>query len=269
MPSPTTKLKAEGFTCKPQLYAPFTTSLKMYKYEGKHMYVDTAGGGKNGDETVAVVTYFLHGYIFLAEIMKFVGGYSDENYKELSLLSLKHGVNSIDVEKNFGFGAFAAAWRPILAKMYEKAGKKMTPLIEDVWESGQKELRIIDTLEPIMARHKLIIHEDIIQYDLSSVKKYPIDIQESYKFFHQMAKITRDKGALIHDDSIDAFAGSVRHWVDNIAVDAEKRTEQKETDENVAWFATWGADIGKNQNGVLGLSSDRFTRKQTARRKRR
>ncbi|MBV1929749.1 MAG: phage terminase large subunit [Gammaproteobacteria bacterium] len=267
MPSPTTKIEAIGFVSKPQFYGPFTTSTKMYDYEGKHMYVDTAGGGKNGDETVAAVTYFLHGYIFLAELLKLQGGYSDNNYKELSALALKHNVNSIDVEKNFGFGAFAAAWRPILAATYKEVDKHC-PRIEDVWESGQKELRIIDTLEPVMARHKLIIHEDIIQYDLSSTKKYPIDQQETYKFFHQMVKISTDRNSLIHDDSLDAVAGSVRRWVDRLAVDEKVRMAQKETDDNIAFFAEWGGNIGADQNGVLGLSTDRFRRKQTVRRRR-
>ena len=232
------------------------------------MYVDTAGGGKNGDETVAAVTYFLHGYVFLAEILKLAGGYGDEQYKALSRLSMKHGVNSIDVEKNFGFGAFAAAWRPILLSTYKENGQENCPRIEDVFETGQKELRIIDTLEPLMARHRLIVHEDIIQYDLDSVKKYPIDQQVSYQFFHQMSKVSRDKGALIHDDSIDAVAGSVRRWVERIAVNEKDRMEQKHTDENIAFFAEWGADIGANPNGVLGLSSDRFKRKQNVRKRR-
>jgi len=136
-----------------------------------------------------------------------------------------------------------------------------------VWESGQKELRIIDTLEPLMARHKLIIHEDIIQYDLDSAKKYPVDVQETYKFFHQMAKISRERGALIHDDSIDAVAGSVRRWVDRISVDEKVRMGQKETDDNMAFFAEWGADIGGVSNN-LGNMSDRFSRNQNKRHRR-
>lgn len=267
MPSPDKQIPVLGFQSKPQLYRPFTVSTEIYPYEGKHLYVDTAGGGKNGDETVGVVTYFLHGYIFVAEILRLAGGYGDEEYQAMSRLAMRHDVNSIDVEKNFGFGAYAAAWRPLLQETYREAGKANCPRIEDVWESGQKELRVIDTLEPIMARHRLIIHEDIIQYDLDASKKYPIDKQESYKFFHQMAKISRDKGSLIHDDSIDAVAGSCRKWVDRIAVDEKIRMSQKTTDENVAFFEQWGGEIGKNQNGVLGLSSDRF-RKSTHRRNR-
>lgn len=267
MPSPQQRIPAVGFSCKPEFYRPFSTSTELYAYEGKHMYVDTAGGGKNGDETVAAVTYFLHGYVFVAEILKLPGGYSDENYQKLSELAFRHQVNMIDVEKNFGFGAFASNWRPILLNYYQVMGKNGCPAIEDVWESGQKELRIIDTLEPIMARHRLIFNESIIEYDLESIKKYPIDVQQTYSLFHQITKITMDKGALLHDDSLDAVAGSVRHWIEHMAVDTNKRMESKVTDENVAFFAEWGGDIDPWGNKkTLGLSSDRFRRQQTRRR---
>jgi hypothetical protein len=268
MPSPERLVPLAGLSCKPLLYSPFGLSPEMYEYEGKHMYVDTAGGGKNGDETVAWVSYFLHGYIFLAEMMALPGGYDDKYYNDLSNLAVRHGVNSIDVEKNFGFGAFAAAWRPILMRVYKAAGLPMTPRIEDVWESGQKELRIIDTLEPVMARHRLIVHKDVLEYDVQTIKKYPIDQQQTYSFFHQMAKVTREPRCLFHDDRLDAAAGTVRKWVDRLATDEKVRMEQKETDGNIEFFAEWGGSIGTHQNGVLGLSSDRFKKTTTARRRR-
>lgn len=261
LPNTTNQVLAPGYVCKPQLHGPYSFSKELYKYEGKHMYVDPAGGGKNGDETVAAVTYFLHGYIFLAEILKLPGGYGDDVYKQLSALALKHEVNSIDVEKNFGFGALASAWRPILHREYEAAGKTGAPAIEEPFETGQKELRMIDTMEPIMARHRLIMHEDIIQYDLDTTNKYPIDVRESYKFLHQLTKVSREKGSLIHDDSLDAVAGSMRHWTEILAVDELKRIAQKDTDEGADWFAQWGAKMSKKHmnKGVLASSSDRFT----------
>jgi hypothetical protein len=263
LPSPTRKIEAKGFTCKPELYAPFTVSEKMYTYEGKYMYVDTAGGGKNGDETVATVVYVLHGYLFFAEMLKVKGGYDDDVFDKLSALALKHGVNGIDVEKNFGFGAFASSWRPKLQAAYKAAGKEGCPLIEDVWESGQKELRIIDTLEPLMARHRIIVHTDIIEYDRESVKHYPVNDQSSYQFFHQMSKISREKGALAHDDALDSFAGCCRRWVEHIAVDETIRMDQKDTDDNVEFFRQWGAEIGMYQlDGSMGNSADRFQTKR-------
>lgn len=273
MPAPLNKITVAmgSFTGKHEFYRPWSVSEQLYEYEGKHMYVDTAGGGKNGDETVAAVTYQLHGYVYVAEILRLKGGYSEENYQQLSALAFKHSINLIHVEKNFGFGAFASNWRPIILNYYQTMGKTGCPAIEDVWESGQKELRIIDTLEPIMARHKLIVHEDIIEYDVAASKHYPVDIAESYKFFHQLSKISGEKGALIHDDSLDAVAGSVRYWVDQMALDQNKRMEHKETDENVDFLNSWGAQLGPNyqSKGTLGLSSDRFNRVQNRRNGRR
>ena len=90
LPSPEKLIPCDGkFTSKPTFYRPFQVSSELYEFEGKHMYVDTAGGGNNGDETVAAVTYFLHGYIFLAEILKMRGGYSQENYERMSALACK------------------------------------------------------------------------------------------------------------------------------------------------------------------------------------
>jgi hypothetical protein len=37
-----------------------------------------------------------------------------------------------------------------------------------------------------------------------------------------MSRITRDPKALIHDDRLDAIAGSARHWVELIAMDEDK-----------------------------------------------
>lgn len=272
MPSPTNKIDVTGkFACRPDFYRPFTVSTEMYDYEARYMYVDTAGGGDNGDETVAVVSYLLHGYIFIPEILKLKGGYNPENYNKLSQFAFKHRVNKIDVEKNFGNGAFAAAWRPVLLTSYKEWGRNHCPAIEDIWVSGQKELRIIDTLEPIMGRHRLIIHEDVIDYDVQSTAKHPLDERESYKMFHQMSKITTERGALIHDDCMDALEGACRFHVERISVNEKVRMEQKHTDDNIAFFEEWGGDIG-NSTGSMGLAQDRFKKSSKinySRRKRR
>ncbi len=264
MPAVGSLIPTKGYNCNPQLYSPFSVSTEMYEYEGKYMYVDTAGGGKNGDETVCFVTYFLHGYVFLADMLALAGGFSDDNFLRMSEFAYKHQVNLIEVEKNFGNGQFAWNWRPILLKHYESQGKTHAPSVEDVWESGQKEKRIIDVLEPVMARHRLIMNASIIETDLETIKKYPIDVQQTYLLFHQMCKITVQKGALIHDDRLDAMAGAVRYWIERMAVDEVKRMEHKTSDDNLEFFKEWGGDIGIGTR-TLGLSSDRFQRKQTRR----
>jgi len=224
------------------LYTPFTVSPELYAYEGRMIYVDPAGGGKNGDETVATVTYFLHGYVFLMEQLPLEGGYADNVFEKLSALAIKHQVNKIDVEANYGNGAFAQMWRPVLLKAYRAAGHNGAPQIEDIMESGQKELRIIDTLEPVMGRHRLVVNEQVWHDDITYVQKYAMDHRTVYTLWNQLTKITMDRGALIHDDRLDSLAGAVRPWVDRIAIDETTRMAQKYTNESVAFMNKWASE---------------------------
>ncbi len=254
MPSPDKRIKVPSHPDGVALYRPFTTSEELYQYEGRGIYVDPAGGGKNGDETVATVCYMLHGYVFVMEQLALPGGFADEVFEDLSALSLKHQVNKIDVEKNYGNGAFAQMWRPVIMKAYHEAGLPGPPQIEDIHEVGQKELRIIDTLEPVMARHRLIFNEQVWHTDIEQVQHYPIDHRNVYTLWHQMTKICRDKDALIHDDRVDSLAGAVRMWIERIAVNEETRMAQKQTNEAVRHMMEW-ADQGSDEQRAAVTAS--------------
>jgi len=77
--------------------------------------------------------------------------------------------------------------------------------IEEVRHNIQKEKRIIDTLEPIMNSHRLVIDDLLIKEDFK--------LEPDHQLFRQMTRITRDKGALRHDDQIDALAIAANYWV--------------------------------------------------------
>ena len=223
-----------GSTLQEEMYSPAKMSEDLYKYGNILMYVDPAGGGQNGDETAAAIIGFLHGYIFLLDVKGFPGGIREDVLLDLSRLSWRYRCNLIQSEQNFGNGALAAVWRPVLAEYYLEASKgkmRQGPKIEDVWESGQKELRICDVLEPVIARHHLIINQKLIEEDVQSVQKYPMEKRATYMLLHQMARITRDKHSLIHDDRLDAVAGGVRYFVERLAIDADIVTARKRTEE--------------------------------------
>lgn len=255
MPDPSKRLDTQYLGTQPEFYLPFSIGDELFQYENKYMYVDTAGGGQEGDETVACAIYFLHGYLFLMELLALPGGYNMEVYKALSQFAYRHGVNEIGVEQNHGYGALAQNWRPEILKYYEKkTGIAHAPQIVDDWVSTQKELRIIDTLEPIMGRHRLIVNQDVIEYDQESTKHYPIQERSIYTFAHQMNKITRDHGALIHEDRLDTTAGGVRRFVERMAIREDKRVESKRTNENMRMMAEWSPEFarGNNPKGSLG-----------------
>lgn len=209
------KISTPGdFPCTENLYR-VNDSSDYGPLKGWHMYVDPAGGGRNGDETAYAITGFLAGRVFLADVGGVPGGLEEEKLDQLTQIALKWRPDMIEVEKNYGNGALASVWRPRLQTLHQCG-------IEDVWETGQKELRIIDVLEPVIGTGKLIVHEDLIRKDWSTCQKYPSDIRQTYSLFWQMSRITRDKASLIHDDRLDAVAGSVRHWVEALSQDDEK-----------------------------------------------
>ena len=250
MPDPNKKIEMSGYAVTPELYRPFSMSEDTYEYESKYLYVDTAGGGANGDETCAWVVYFLHGYIYCMEMLPLPGGYDDSIFEALSDLALRHMVNEIGCESNHGYGSFAQMWRPVLQRKYQAAGHPGAPKIDDDWVSTQKELRIIDTLEPLFARHKIIINEDVFQVDKDTVNKYPLDTRHLYTLINQINRITRERGCLVHDDRLDGLAGAVRKYVDRIAIDEKVRMTQKVCNQNVDMMKEWSADFAATVGGA-------------------
>lgn len=204
----------ENFPVKDKVYR-VQEAAEFADLMGYHMYVDPSGGGQNADELSYAVTGYLAGRCYLVDVGGTRGGLGDEQLDFLTDVAVKWKPNQIDIERNFGNGALASVWRPRLAK-------KHTCAIEEVWESGQKELRIIDVLEPIIGSGKLIVHEELLHLDWERCQKYPGDVRQTYSLFWQLSRITKDKGSLIHDDRLDSVAGSVRHWVENLTVDDEK-----------------------------------------------
>ncbi|WP_258180631.1 hypothetical protein [Burkholderia multivorans] len=108
--------------------------------------------------------------------------------------------------------------------------------IEETWESGQKELRIIDVLEPIIARGSLVFNDDIPREEEKSLQRYPVEKRPSYSLLHQIAHITREKNALQHDDRLDALAGACRYWVEQMGINQERAIERLREKEFAEWI---------------------------------
>lgn len=209
----------QGFPIQENYYLAKSFGDEYGAFTGTHMYVDPAGGGKNGDELAYGVTKFLGGYIYLVDAGGIPGGFTDDKLRYLTDIAVRWKPTQIDIEKNFGNGAFLHIWQPMLLKEHRCS-------LEEVWESGQKELRIIDILEPIISSNRLVIDSELIQKDWETVQKYPTEKRATYSLMFQMSRLTRDKHSLMHDDRLDAVAGSCRHWVDHLVHDREKLAAQ-------------------------------------------
>lgn len=219
----------EGYPVKDKMYH-VQNAEEFGALQGPNMYIDPGGGGQNGDETAYCITGFMAGRVYVLAAGGVPGGIDEERcILPLVRLAIKWKVKHIQAEQNFGNGAFLNVMRPILTR--EALKEQLTIGTEDVWESGQKELRIIDILEPVLGAGKLVMHDSILTADFLSIQKYPNDTRSTFCLIWQMSRITRERKALIHEDRLDALAGAVRYWVEAIAQDEEKARAKARQDQ--------------------------------------
>ena len=188
-------------------YEPQGRSNEVFEYTGTVMAVDPSGRGK--DETSYAVVKYLNGYLFVLEVGGTREGYSDSTLRQLANKAKIYGVNEIVVEGNFGDGMFSKLFAPVINAIHPCR-------ITEVKNYAQKEARIIDTLEPVMMRHKLIIHKQVIIDDYQVYENAP-----AYSLIYQMTRLSRDRGALAHDDRLDALCMAVAYWLEVMDRDEE------------------------------------------------
>jgi hypothetical protein len=179
--------------------APMMMSEEFTPFEGTCMSIDPSGRGE--DKTAYAVLKMLHGVLYLTSIGSLDGGYSEDTMARLSNIAKKHDVNYVVIESNFGDGMATQLLKPIMAKIHPCE-------IEEVRHNIQKEKRIIDTLEPLMNSHRLVIDDLLIHEDFKN--------EPDHQLFRQMTRLTRDKGSLRHDDAIDALSMAAKYWVDRM-----------------------------------------------------
>jgi hypothetical protein len=179
------------------------TGNHLLPYEGKVLFIDPAGNGP--DETGYAVVASLNGAVFLLDCGG-LKGYGSDTLQELARIAKAYKVQKVLVEPNFGDGMFTSLLKPVLNQVYPCS-------CEDAERArGQKEVRIIDCLGPVMSTHRLVVSEALIHRDFDSVNGMPGEVGFKYRLLYQMSRITRVRGALKHDDRLDALAGAVNYW---------------------------------------------------------
>ena len=222
-------------------YMPMGVSGEFMNYQGSVLAIDPSGRGK--DETAYAVVKMLNSQLFVTAAGGLPGGYDDDTLKSLAMIAKDHNVNEVIIESNFGDGMFTALFQPVLAKIH-----KVT--INEVRHSVQKEKRILDVLEPVMNRHKLIVDESVIQSDYNSTQHLPADKSLKYQLFYQMTRLTRDKGSLAHDDRLDVLAIAVNYWTEQMSRDVDEAVDYHKNER-------LRRDLERFTEHVLGHQGDR------------
>lgn len=192
-------------------------SSNVSEYTNKILVIDPSGRGK--DETGYAVLYYLNGYIYLMEVGGFRGGYEDSTLEKLAKKAKYWKVNTVVHESNFGDGMFGKIFTPILLKHHQCA-------IEEIRAKGMKEQRICDNLEPIFGAHKIIIRAEAVREDYQTARDTDGKYDVRYSAFYQMSRMSRERGAVAHDDRLDAFALGVEYLRLGMDIDSLKNESE-------------------------------------------
>lgn len=181
-------------------------------YQSIIMAIDPSGRGK--DETGYCVIGYLYGRLFLLDAGGFIGGYNDGTLTKLARIASTYKVNQVVIESTWGDGMFSKLFTPVLHKYH-----KVT--IEESKSNKQKELRIIETVEPVINQHRLVVDSSLIYKD-TKTEVDTVQDDRQYQLFYQMTRLTAEKGSLAHDDRLDALEMGIRYFQEIMDRDVEK-----------------------------------------------
>ena len=206
-----------------RFYGPMFIDEGMCEYSETIVSVDPSGRGS--DETVAIVLSQANGYVFVRDMRAYRDGYSDNTLSNIVRLGKKYKASRLLVESNFGDGMICELFN---RHIQQQSANFST---EEVRATVRKEERIIDTLEPVMNQHKLIIDPKVFEYDYSSNPDASPEKRLEYMLGYQMSRMCREKGAVKHDDRIDCMSQGVQWFIDSLAQSAYKQQALRKHEE--------------------------------------
>lgn len=209
------------------VYEPMHIEPKFVEYGQTVMFIDPSGRG--ADETAICVASFAHGYIVIHELTGIQGGYDNETMMKICKLVNQYGLNMIRYESNYGDGMFGKILQPVIAQNCGPVA------IEEYRVSGSKEGRIVTTLEPIMAQHRLVMDTEVIQDKENQV---------------QITRMQNKRGALKHDDRVDVLSAAVSYWTEALAIDPDREMQNKQAEDYQSKIKNWMSN--KRAIGLLG-----------------
>ena len=237
-------------------YSPMQLQGDWTPYAETICSVDPSGRGT--DETTAAFISQKNGFLYLHEMRAFRDGYSDDTLLNILRGCRKYGVTKLLVETNFGDGIVGELFK----KHLQMTGQHID--IEEVRANVRKEDRIIDSLEPILNQHRLVVDKKVIEWDYRSNPDEAPEKRLMYMLFYQMSRMCREKGAVKHDDRLDCLAQGVKYYTDAMSISAHETTKQRKRDEWNALLADFIDNPTASANHMV-LGMDKKQRDQANR----
>ena len=230
-------------------YSPMRIQGEWLPYQETICSVDPSGRGT--DETAAAFISQRNGFLYLHKMCAYRDGYSDNTLLDILRHCKKYQVQKLVIETNFGDGIVAELFKKHLQQT------KQAIDVEEVRANVRKEDRIIDALEPILNQHRLVVDRNVIDWDYKSNKDEAPEKRLLYMLFYQMSRMCKEKGAVKHDDRLDALAQGVKYFTDCMSISAQEAVNQrKREDWNDMLIASIEDPQGSANHLVLGMDKD-------------
>jgi len=221
-------------------YSPMQLQGEWASYTETICSVDPSGRGT--DETAAAFLSQRNGFLYLHEMRAYRDGYSDNTLLDILRGCKKYGVTKLVIETNFGDG--------IVGELFKKhlQNTRQAIDVEEVRANVRKEDRIIDSLEPILNQHRLIVNKSLIEWDYKSNPDEAPELRLMYMLFYQMSRMCREKGAVKHDDRLDCLAQGVQYFTDAMSISATQSIKMREAEEWQDMMDAWLDDPQQSVN---------------------
>ena len=215
-------------------YSPMQLQGEWLPYSESICSVDPSGRGT--DETAAAYISQRNGFLYLHEMRAYKDGYSDTTLLDILRGCKKFGVTKLVIETNFGDGIVGELFKKHLQQTKQGID------VEEVRANVRKEDRIIDSLEPILNQHRLIVDRSVVDWDYKSNPEAPPESRLLYMLFYQMSRMCREKGAVKHDDRLDCLAQGVKYFTDAMAISAYETVKQRKQEDWLDLIEAWNDD---------------------------
>ena len=234
-------------------YSPMQLQGDWNPYTETICSIDPSGRGT--DETAAAYISQRNGFLYLHEMRAYKEGYSDNTLLDILRGCKKYNVTKLLIETNFGDGIVGELFKKHLQQT------KQAIDIEEVRANVRKEDRIIDSLEPILNQHRLIVNRSVIDWDFKSNPNAAPEERLLYMLFYQMSRMCREKGAVKHDDRLDCLAQGVKYYTDAMAISAHEQMKLSKRNEWNDLQQAW-LDDPQSAANHMAFGMDLNTRKR-------
>jgi len=204
-------------------YSPMQLQGDWSNYTETICSVDPSGRGS--DETAATYISQKNGFLYVHEVRAYRDGYSDNTLLDILRGCKRYNVTKLLIETNFGDGIVAELFKKHLQQT------KQAIDVEEVRANVRKEDRIIDSLEPVLNQHRLIVDRSVVEWDYNSNKEAAPEERLLYMLFYQMSRMCREKGAVKHDDRLDSLAQGVKYFTDAMSISAYEAVKMRKQEE--------------------------------------